>query len=399
MLTKQLLLAGALLTAVQGIYLNTTSTTSASSTTSSTPTATGLPSSDDFSFSGNTIADGVANFGFKLDLGGYAFSYGYVNTTDSPIDLIENSEALTFFSESGNTTAGSASGTFTTDGFFLTLGGSSGDPDALSFYYKGSTSDASASQTFDLWLPVLGSKRALQTYVKYTITAVADANGGSGSVVITTVTVDLTASSSSTSATTSTTSATSNTTTSTGASSTGVEVSTTSVSSETTTLVTITSCEDNKCSTTTSPAWVSVATTTIEGTVTDYTTYCPISSETEQWSTSTTVKPTETTSGPGWTSTKVTTITTKVPVSSGTEAGSVITISTGAKSGSVTTVGAETESASLITVSSGASKTTAAVSTYEAWCCQGCRAISLGWSTILVVIRILKDKKLKSDNN
>ena len=75
MLAKQLLLAGALLSAVQGIYLNSTST-SASSTSSAVPSATGLPSTSDFSFSGNTISGGVANFGFTLDLHDYVFEIG-----------------------------------------------------------------------------------------------------------------------------------------------------------------------------------------------------------------------------------------------------------------------------------------------------------------------------------
>ncbi|KAL6941410.1 hypothetical protein ACO0RG_002540 [Hanseniaspora osmophila] len=47
-----------------------------------------------------------------------------------------------------------------------------------------------------------------------------------------------------------------------------------------TTIVTITSCEENKCSTTTSAALISTATTTVEGVVTEYTTYCPLTSET-----------------------------------------------------------------------------------------------------------------------
>ncbi|RLV94498.1 putative GPI-anchored protein 6 [Spathaspora sp. JA1] len=46
-----------------------------------------------------------------------------------------------------------------------------------------------------------------------------------------------------------------------------------------TTLVTITHCEENKCSATVSPALQSVATVTVEGVETVYTTYCPLTAE------------------------------------------------------------------------------------------------------------------------
>lgn len=45
---------------------------------------------------------------------------------------------------------------------------------------------------------------------------------------------------------------------------------------ESTTLVTITHCKDNACSTTVSPAVVSTATVTLDSTVTEYTTWCPL---------------------------------------------------------------------------------------------------------------------------
>lgn len=48
-----------------------------------------------------------------------------------------------------------------------------------------------------------------------------------------------------------------------------------------TTLLTITSCSENKCDTTVTPVIPSVATVTVQGFVTEYTTYCPITAEEE----------------------------------------------------------------------------------------------------------------------
>ncbi|EGW32377.1 uncharacterized protein SPAPADRAFT_61454 [Spathaspora passalidarum NRRL Y-27907] len=55
--------------------------------------------------------------------------------------------------------------------------------------------------------------------------------------------------------------------------------STETVTDLSTTLVTITHCEENKCSATVSPALKSVATVTVQGVETVYTTYCPLTSE------------------------------------------------------------------------------------------------------------------------
>jgi len=58
-----------------------------------------------------------------------------------------------------------------------------------------------------------------------------------------------------------------------------VPVSTEYQSSDVTTVVTITSCSDNKCSKILSTALESIATTTIEGVSTEYTTYCPLTTD------------------------------------------------------------------------------------------------------------------------
>ncbi|CCH43873.1 putative threonine-rich GPI-anchored glycoprotein [Wickerhamomyces ciferrii] len=52
--------------------------------------------------------------------------------------------------------------------------------------------------------------------------------------------------------------------------------STTAVYQNSTTLVTVTSCDEDKCSEVPSTALISIATTTINGVVTSYTTYCPL---------------------------------------------------------------------------------------------------------------------------
>lgn len=59
-----------------------------------------------------------------------------------------------------------------------------------------------------------------------------------------------------------------------------ISTSTAFVSQDTTTLVTVTSCDENKCTEVPSTALVSVATTTINGVVTSYTTYCPLTTTT-----------------------------------------------------------------------------------------------------------------------
>ncbi|ODV93469.1 hypothetical protein PACTADRAFT_29883, partial [Pachysolen tannophilus NRRL Y-2460] len=53
-------------------------------------------------------------------------------------------------------------------------------------------------------------------------------------------------------------------------------VSTNTVVEDMTTVLTITSCKDDKCSTTSSTALISMATVTSSGKVTSYTTYCPL---------------------------------------------------------------------------------------------------------------------------
>jgi len=212
MLTKHILLAGALVSAVQAAYFNTTSSSATSSATASA-TATipaGLPATSAFSFPVNSVVDGVANFGFDLALDDYDFSYSFANISSSAIELIPGSAEVSFTSE-GDVTTGFTSGSFTKSGFFLTLAGAPSTPiSKLSFHYKAYSSSSSASQSFDFWLPVLDSKRAETKYVKYTVVIVADSNGGSGSVTPHIVTADITASTSfsGSSSTTATTSAT-----------------------------------------------------------------------------------------------------------------------------------------------------------------------------------------------
>jgi len=70
-----------------------------------------------------------------------------------------------------------------------------------------------------------------------------------------------------------------------GASTGGAET----VTEESTTLVTITSCKENKCSTTAVPATPKLTTETIHGVVTSYTTYCPLTEVTVESTTIVTI--------------------------------------------------------------------------------------------------------------
>ncbi|KAL6931129.1 hypothetical protein ACO0R3_002584 [Hanseniaspora guilliermondii] len=362
--------------------------TASSVSISTTSVPTNLPSPKNFTFSSNSIEDGVAHFGFDLTLDDYDFTHCFVNISHSSIDLVPGSAEVSFTSN-GEVTKGSSYGSFNQTSFFLTLAGGPSTPiTKLSFHYEGVTSNSVASQVFDFWLPVVDKKRSETIYVKYTVEAVIDTKGSSGEVTTSTVSADITPAASddssvistTDSATSSTNTATSFEITSTQAKATSTDeittsskaitgssqvtgtfsnttdtvksatstlekltissvesiasqdeksttsttvastlddststashssagakafsttsesqsskavsekstqstkdtsalVSTDSVSLETTTLVTITSCNDNKCSLVTSSALLSVETTTIEGTVTEYTTYCPL---------------------------------------------------------------------------------------------------------------------------
>jgi hypothetical protein len=57
--------------------------------------------------------------------------------------------------------------------------------------------------------------------------------------------------------------------------------STAVVYDNTTTVITVTSCEENKCSEVPITTGLTVVTKTIEGVVTEYTTYCPLTTEEE----------------------------------------------------------------------------------------------------------------------
>lgn len=170
----------------------------------------------------------------------------------------------------------------------------------------------SASQQFDIYVPVNSLKRDT-AYMKISILASTNANESSilSTSVVTALetpsSADVSTSSNSTVATSSTVSSTvaastdlsgSSTNTASESSATGkmltatlevvassaatglgaVSVSTDYQSSNITTVITKTSCSDNKCSKVVSTALESIATATIDGVVTEYTTYCPLSS-------------------------------------------------------------------------------------------------------------------------
>ncbi|ODQ56858.1 hypothetical protein WICANDRAFT_98115 [Wickerhamomyces anomalus NRRL Y-366-8] len=89
--------------------------------------------------------------------------------------------------------------------------------------------------------------------------------------------------------------------------------STAIVSHGSTTLITVTSCDENKCTEIPSTAQVSIATTTINGVVTSYTTYCPLTTTTPLTTKASTDK--QTTKAPEDVTSKVTATTTKTGAS------------------------------------------------------------------------------------
>ncbi|KAK6197487.1 Fasciclin and related adhesion glycoprotein [Scheffersomyces amazonensis] len=134
------------------------------------------------------------------------------------------------------------------------------------------------------------------------------------------------------------------------------ETETTTV--ESTTIITITSCKDNKCEETTVPATPALTTQTIEGVVTVFTTYCPVSGET------TAAAATGTPAAPAaaGTSTETETLTKGAAATTGAAAGTP-----GAAAGTTgaPAPGVATTPVTVAAESTGAAATTGAISTYE----------------------------------
>ncbi|KAK6465472.1 hypothetical protein DFJ63DRAFT_310564 [Scheffersomyces coipomensis] len=123
---------------------------------------------------------------------------------------------------------------------------------------------------------------------------------------------------------------------------------------ESTTIITITSCKNNACHETTVPATPGLTTETINGEVTVYTTYCPITAEEATETTPATAATAATPAAPAGEETTTTETATVAPGATGTEA---------APAAEGTTAAPAAEGTTPATV---AAESTGAISTYEA---------------------------------
>lgn len=287
-----------------------TSTSSKSNVPAASTSATASSSSPigEISFLPNTIIDGLAKFAFMIDSKSF----------DTIIVIAKAAEG--FVLDLNNIFAGTSNDRITpSDNFsndkeaYMIYNNFDRDTFQFSLHENAQrTGITSASQQFDIYVPVNSLKRDT-AYMKISILASTDANGSSilSTSVVTALetpsSADVTTSSnstisasgsvlSSTIATSTNDLSVSTISTTSGSLATGkmltaslevvassataglgaVSVSTDYQSSNITTVITKTSCSNDKCSKIVSTALESIATTTISGVVTEYTTYCPL---------------------------------------------------------------------------------------------------------------------------
>ncbi|CAI8505676.1 unnamed protein product [Hanseniaspora opuntiae] len=284
-----------------------TSTSTAAAATNSATSSSNSPIGD-IAFLPNSIVDGLAKFAFMIDSKSF----------DTIVVIAKAAED--FILDLDNIFAGTSNDRITpSDNFSNSKEAymiyNNYDRDTFQFVLHENAQKSgvtSASQQFDIYVPVNSLKRDT-AYMKISILASTNANESSilstsvVSALETPSSADVSTSSNSTVATSSTVSSTvaastdlsgSSTNTASESSATGkmltatlevvassaatglgaVSVSTDYQSSNITTVITKTSCSDNKCSKVVSTALESIATATIDGVVTEYTTYCPLSS-------------------------------------------------------------------------------------------------------------------------
>ncbi|GMM40641.1 hypothetical protein DAHU10_015420 [Hanseniaspora uvarum] len=304
--------------------------TKTSSQTSTSAATSALPSNDSpigkISFLPNSLIDGLAKFGFLIEAEAFDTIIVIAKAAEGFILDLDN-----IFAGTQNKRIAPSKNFSTEQEAYMVYDNFDADTFQFSLYENAKKSGVtSVSQQFDIYVPVNNLKRDT-AYMKISILATTSSSGSSilSTSVVTALEAPLssnsTSSSTSASSTLSSTALTSSSattsvnassiaqstvasTTSSAAQSTGsssvstasgklltaslqvvassasaslgaVPVSTEYQSSDVTTVVTITSCSDNKCSKVLSTALESIATTTIEGVATEYTTYCPLTTD------------------------------------------------------------------------------------------------------------------------
>ncbi|KAL6950404.1 hypothetical protein ACO0OE_000888 [Hanseniaspora uvarum] len=304
--------------------------TKTSSQTSTSAATSALPSNDSpigkISFLPNSLIDGLAKFGFLIEAEAFDTIIVIAKAAEGFILDLDN-----IFAGTQNKRIAPSKNFSTEQEAYMVYDNFDADTFQFSLYENAKKSGVtSVSQQFDIYVPVNNLKRDT-AYMKISILATTSSSGSSilSTSVVTALEAPLssnsTSSSTSASSTFSSTALTSSSattsvnassiaqstvasTTSSAAQSTdsssvstasgklltaslqvvassasaslgAVPVSTEYQSSDVTTVVTITSCSDNKCSKILSTALESIATTTIEGVATEYTTYCPLTTD------------------------------------------------------------------------------------------------------------------------
>ncbi|KAF0276770.1 hypothetical protein FOG50_02382 [Hanseniaspora uvarum] len=304
--------------------------TKTSSQTSTSAATSALPSNDSpigkISFLPNSLIDGLAKFGFLIEAEAFDTIIVIAKAAEGFILDLDN-----IFAGTQNKRIAPSKNFSTEQEAYMVYDNFDADTFQFSLYENAKKSGVtSVSQQFDIYVPVNNLKRDT-AYMKISILATTSSSGSSilSTSVVTALEAPLSSNSSSSSTSASSTfsstaltssSATTSvnassiaqstvaSTTSSAAQSTdsssvstasgklltaslqvvassasaslgAVPVSTEYQSSDVTTVVTITSCSDNKCSKILSTALESIATTTIEGVSTEYTTYCPLTTD------------------------------------------------------------------------------------------------------------------------
>ena len=304
--------------------------TKTSSQTSTSAATSALPSNDSpigkISFLPNSLIDGLAKFGFLIEAEAFDTIIVIAKAAEGFILDLDN-----IFAGTQNKRIAPSKNFSTEQEAYMVYDNFDADTFQFSLYENAKKSGVtSVSQQFDIYVPVNNLKRDT-AYMKISILATTSSSGSSilSTSVVTALEAPLSSNSSSSSTSASSTfsstaltssSATTSvnassiaqstvaSTTSSAAQSTdsssvstasgklltaslqvvassasaslgAVPVSTEYQSSDVTTVVTITSCSDNKCSKILSTALESIATTTIEGVATEYTTYCPLTTD------------------------------------------------------------------------------------------------------------------------
>ncbi|KKA02992.1 hypothetical protein D499_0D00400 [Hanseniaspora uvarum DSM 2768] len=316
--------------------------TKTSSQTSTSAATSALPSNDSpigkISFLPNSLIDGLAKFGFLIEAEAFDTIIVIAKAAEGFILDLDN-----IFAGTQNKRIAPSKNFSTEQEAYMVYDNFDADTFQFSLYENAKKSGVtSVSQQFDIYVPVNNLKRDT-AYMKISILATTSSSGSSilSTSVVTALEAPLSSNSSSSSTSASSTfsstaltsssattsvnassiaqstvaSTTSSAAQSTVASTTSsaaqstdsssvstasgklltaslqvvassasaslgaVPVSTEYQSSDVTTVVTITSCSDNKCSKILSTALESIATTTIEGVSTEYTTYCPLTTD------------------------------------------------------------------------------------------------------------------------